>query len=151
MRVGVGPALVAALFMSVANARAACTLTANGVGFGVYDVYQAAPTDATGTITYRCGNTDKDIRISISQGSSGTFSSRQLRNATGTETLAYNLFLDASFTQIWGDGTGGTSAHFIHNPRNNVDVNLTVFSRLSAGQDAAAGTYSDTVIVTLDY
>jgi spore coat protein U-like protein len=135
--------------LSSGTARAACSLTVGGIAFGVYDVYQVAPTDSTGTITYRCGNTDKDIRISISRGSSPTFAPRELRS--GSEMLAYNLFLDAAFTQIWGDGTGGTGTYFIHNPRNNVDIDLTVFSRLPPGQDVAPGGYSDTVVVTLDY
>ena len=142
--------LIAALVLSSGDAQAACTVTAGSIGFGVYDVYEPAPTDSTGTITFQCGSQDRDIRISITQGSSTTFSPRQLRS--GSESLAYNLFLDSAFTQVWGDGTGGTSAYFNKNPQpNNADIHLTVFSRLPAGQDVAAGSSSDTVVVTLDY
>ena len=57
-----------------APVEAACTLSATPVAFGAYDVFQAGPTDSTGTITYRCGTGDHDIRIAISAGTSGTFS-----------------------------------------------------------------------------
>ena len=65
--------------------------------------------------------------------------------------MVYNLFLNAAFTQIWGDGTGGTSTYFLHNPPNKKDVPVTVFSRIPAGQDVAVGGYGDTVVVTLEY
>ena len=57
------------------KAEAACTLSATAVAFGTYDVFQVGPSDSTGTITYRCGNSDHDIRIAISTGTSGNFGS----------------------------------------------------------------------------
>lgn len=143
-------ALAALLVLAAAGrANAACTLSAGTIGFGTYDVFQPGPSDSTGTITYRCDNNDHGIRITISAGTSGTFTARTLRN--GPETLAYNLFLNAAFTQVWGDGTGGTTAYYLHNPPNRTDMVVTVFSRLPAGQDVAVGTYTDTVVVTLEY
>lgn len=147
------PAIVVLLLLVVFEARrveGACSLSVTSVSFGAYDVYAVAPSDSTGTITYRCtGGSDKDIRISISQGSSSMFAPRTLQR--GGEALGYNLFRDSAFSQIWGDDTGGTSTYFIHNPPNNKDVVLTVFARIPAGQDVPVGSYSDTVVVTLDY
>ena len=84
---------IASLVMLVRapKAEAACTLSATAVAFGPYDVFQAVPTHSTGTITYRCDNNDRGIRIAISTGTSGTFANRALKN--GTENLLYNLFL----------------------------------------------------------
>ena len=96
-----------------AKAEAACTLSATAVAFGTYDVFQAGPDDSTGTITYRCGNGDRNIRIAISAGTGGTFANRTLK--TGSENLLYNLYL-GGFTQVWGDGTGGTTTYFENNP-----------------------------------
>ena len=141
-------ALVAFLLCAGAErAEAACTLSATAVAFGTYDVFQAGPTDSTGTITYRCGNSDHDIRIAISAGS-GTFSNRTLKRVS--ENLVYNLFY-GGFTQVWGDGTGGTTTYFENNPPNNKDVVLTVYGRITAGQDVSVGNYTDTVVVTLEY
>ena len=129
------------------QAEAACTLSATAVAFGTYDVFQAGPTDSTGTITYRCTNNDHNIRIAISAGS-GTFANRTLKHVT--ENMLYNLFY-GGFTQVWGDGTGGTTTYFENNPPNNKDVVLTVYGRITAGQDVSVGSYTDTVIVTLEY
>ncbi|MBK5297737.1 MAG: spore coat protein U domain-containing protein [Vicinamibacteria bacterium] len=52
---------------------------------------------------------------------------------------------------MWGDGTGGTTTYFENNPPNNKDVVLTVYGRITAGQDVGVGSYTDTVVVTLEY
>lgn len=140
--------VVLALCGSAQQAEAACTLSATAVAFGTYDVFQASPTDSTGTITYRCGNNDHGIRIAISTGTGGTFVNRTLKS--GGENLLYNLFY-GGFTQVWGDGSGGTATYFEHNPPNNKDVVLTVYARITAAQDVAVGSYTDTVVVTLEY
>jgi len=143
-------ALAAALVVAGATGvEAACTISATGVSFGAYDVYNASPTDSTGSITYRCGNSDKDITITISKGTSSTFSPRTLKKVS--ESLDYNLFRDAGYTLIWGDATPGTSTYFIKNPPNNTDVVLTVYARVPATQDVSAGSYSDSVVVTIEY
>lgn len=129
------------------RAEAACTLSATAVAFGTYDVFQAGPTDSTGTITYRCANNDRNIRIAISAGS-GTFANRTLKRVT--DNMLYNLFY-GGFTQVWGDGTGGTTTYFENNPPNGKDVVLTVYGRITAGQDVGVGSYTDTVVVTLEY
>jgi spore coat protein U-like protein len=131
------------------GAEAACTLSASAVSFGTYDVFHAGPTDSTGTITFRCAANDKDIRIAISKGTSSTFSPRTL--VSGLESLTYNVFFDPSYTQIWGDATGGTTTYFIRNPQNNRDIVLTMYARIPAGQDIPVGSYTDTLVVTLEY
>ncbi len=142
-------AALAVLAIGGARAEAACTLSATAVSFGVYDVFQVSPTDSTGSITYRCAPQDKNITITISQGSSATFTPRALRN--GVDVLDYNLFTTAGFAEVWGDGTGGTQTYFVKNAPNNQDTVLTVYARIPAGQDARAGTYGDSVVVTLEY
>lgn len=147
MKWGWGLVVVLALCGSAQQVEAACTLSARAVAFGTYDVFQASPTDSTGTITYRCGN-EFGIRIAISTGTSGTFVNRTLKN--GGENLLYNLFY-GGFTQVWGDGSGGTTTYFLYNVPNNKDVVLTVYGRITAAQDVAIGSYTDTVVVTLEY
>ena len=144
------PWAIALLVMMVGapKAEAACTVTATAVAFGSYDVFAAGPTDSTGTIIYRCAATDHDIRIAISAGTSGTYTNRTLKSST--DNLLYNLYYNG-FTQVWGDGSGGTTTYFIKNPPNNQDVTLVVFGRITAAQDVGVGSYTDTVVVTLEY
>jgi spore coat protein U-like protein len=132
-------------------AEAACTISATAVNFGAYDVFAAPPDDAVGTVTYRCGAPDRNVSITLSTGGSGSYAARQLRPAAGPDRLNYNLYRDAARTQIWGDGTGGTTYFFIGNPPNNQNINLTVYGRIPASQDVTVGGYTDTVIVTINF
>jgi spore coat protein U domain-containing protein, fimbrial subunit CupE1/2/3/6 len=142
-------AAVLALVSAAGRADAACTVSTTGASFGTYDVFNSSVNASTGTITYRCGNGDRDILITLSKGSSSTFTTRTLRN--GTEMLEYNLYRDAAFSTIWGDGTSGTTTYTIRNPPNNQDVILTVYGRVPALQDVATGSYADAVIVTINF
>ncbi len=88
--------------------------------------------------------------ITLDRGGGTSFATRRMVN--GSEQLQYNLYLDAARTIIWGDGSGGTQALLIHNPQgNNQDLTVPIFGRIPAGQDRGIGTYSDTIIVTLNY
>jgi spore coat protein U-like protein len=69
----------------------------------------------------------------------------------GAESLTYNLYRDAAFATVWGDGSGTTGTYQIGNPPNNLNVNLTVYGRVPALQDVSAGSYSDTVIATVNF
>lgn len=43
----------------------------------------------------------------LGAGLSGKFNNRQMTN--GRSILHYNLYLDSALSQIWGDGSGGSS------------------------------------------
>jgi spore coat protein U-like protein len=139
----------AVAFGSAGRAEAACAFAATGVSFGVYDVFAPAPSDSTGTITYRCDPPDKNITISIDGGANGSVANRHLRN--GTENLSYNLYLDAARSTVWGDGTSGTTTYFIKNPVPNRDTILTIHGRIPAGQDVGVGIYVDTAMVEINF
>jgi spore coat protein U-like protein len=138
------------LIAGAVEARAAsCTIASvAGVALGTYDVFDAAPVDSTGTITYECtGVVETDtVQITVSTGGGGTFSPRAM--SAGAETLSYNLYLDAARTVLWGDGTAGTSTYGPLQPAEGQTA-VTVFGRVPAGQDVAAGSYSDTVVITV--
>jgi spore coat protein U-like protein len=140
--------VVGTLYASDAHAQA-CTISATSVNFGSYNVFNGSPTDSTGTVTYRCNGSAHNITIGLTQGAGASFNQRQMQK--GSESLTYNLFVDASRTNIWGDGTGGTAVYSSANPPNNTNVNLTVYGRVTAGQDVSAGTFSDTVTAVINF
>ena len=142
-------AVFVVLLLCSARSDAACTISTTSVAFGTYDVFSAAPLDSTGTVTFRCGPPDRNIVITLSRGSSATFSPRTLR--MGAEVLNYNLYNNAARTNIWGDGTGGTAVYSNANPPNNTNIPLTVYARIPAGQDVSGGSYNDTVVVTINF
>ena len=125
-----------------------CSISATSVSFGSYDVFASTPTDTTGTVSFTCtGNAD--VTITLSKGGGSTFNPRTLSG--GTDTLNYNLYKDAARTTIWGDGTGSTSSYTQLNVPNSTAQNLTIYARIPAAQDVSAGTYTDSVTVTIDF
>jgi len=126
-----------------------CSISTTPLIFGTYNVFSSSPVDSTGTVTYRCNGGAHVILVTITKGQSVTFQPRQL--SRGLEKLSYNLFRDAARTSIWGDFTGGTSAHLDIDPPKNQNVSVTVYGRIPPGQDISAGSYSDTVTVVVNF
>jgi spore coat protein U-like protein len=141
-------ATLAAGLMFASEARGACTISAASVNFGAYNVFNAAPLDSTGTVTCQCANNDRDVQVFLSAGQSGSYFPRTM--GKGSESLPYNLFTDAARTSIWGDGSGGTVAYFNNRPRTQVFV-LTIYGRIYSGADVSSGSYSDSVVATINF
>ena len=140
--------LIGVLLIPSRAVEASCpTFTVTGVTFGTYNVFTVAPLDSTGNIQYRCTGS-QPISISLSKGTAPSFSPRTSKK--GTEALNYNLFLDAACTSIWGDGTAPTSFYSDSNPANTTR-NVTIFGRVTAGQDVTAGAYTDTIVATINF
>jgi spore coat protein U-like protein len=70
-------------------------------------------------------------------------------------SLAYQLYVDAARTQIWGDGTSGTSpitGTLTVASNGSVTQSFYVYGRVAGGQNSAeAGSYLDTLVVTLGW
>lgn len=142
---------IAGLVISVpAHAAFNCTISTVGVAFGLYDVFSSTPLASAGSVTFRCTGARPGlypISISLSSGNSGSFQPRRM--IRGLETLDYNLYLDPGNTEIWGNGTGGTLRH--STVSSDRPTTLPIFGRIPPGQDVSAGTYSDTIVVTIDF
>jgi len=126
-----------------ALAHAACNVTVVNVAFGNYDVFNGSDTDTTGTVKVTC-DAGTSYTISISPGS-GTFASRVMTN--GKNQLDYNLFTDPQRLTIWGDGTGGTATV----AATDTGATYTVYGLIPALQNVQAGSYFDTLTVTVTY
>ena len=138
---------------------ATCILSGGGVNFGVYDPIAVFPTDGAGTVTLQCnwvgpgGAEHVDYVVTLSTGASGTYAARTL--VSGANTLTYNLYIDPARTQVWGNGSTGTSVWSgsmnVSNGQPVQTVTATDYGRMPAAQDAAAGNYSDTITVTVNF
>lgn len=128
-----------------------CTVSTVGVVFGTYDVFSGSVNTSTGTVTYNCkGVGGATITMFLSRGSANSFQPRQMVQAGGA-TLSYNLYLDATGAMIWGDGTGGSQEYGPVHPANNSSTPVTIFGQIPAGQDVTTGTYTDTIIATINF
>ena len=140
------------------QAAATCTVSAVGPAFGVYNPLNPAPTLSNGTVTVTCqyvsgGTTTVTLVSSYSAGSSGSFASRTM--LSGPNRLNYNLYFDAAFTQIRGDGTGGSqtggASLTVSSGSRTATATGTLYGRMPASQNAVPGSYLDTITVTITY
>jgi len=140
------------VLVSAIEARAAvCTIdSVSPLSFGSYDVFAAAPDDSTATITYSCTNVgaNDSVVLQLSAGNASTFFPREL--VSGSAKLAYNLFLDAARTIVWGDGTSGTAAYGPIAATTGAS-SVHVYGRAPAHQNVHAGSYSDSLVITIQY
>jgi spore coat protein U-like protein len=122
---------------------ASCTFGLVSVAFGNYDTLTNTSLDGAGSITVTCDTTDS-YTVALSSGH-GTLLSRQLQS--GENVLYYNLYTDALRSMVWGDGTSGTSLV----SGSATSATYSIYGLVPGGQNVAAGTYGDTITVTLSF
>jgi spore coat protein U-like protein len=118
-----------------------CLVSVVGPSFGVYDTTSKQPTDAVGRVQISCKS---GATIGISAGGAGTFFPRAMRS--GASTLAYNLFVDAARTGIWGEWGTGTQVRYVGEGANR---SVPIFARIPPLQDVDPGVYSDTLVASI--
>jgi spore coat protein U-like protein len=151
-------ALAALLLPSWAAAAVSCSVTATGPAFGVYNPLSASPALSNGQVSASCtltggGATTVSLVSSYSAGSSNSFANRTM--LSGASTLNYNLYYDAAFTQVRGNGTGGSQTGGatlnLSNGNPTQSVTAVIYGRIPAGQDVTPGSYADIIVVTITY
>lgn len=150
-----GLTLLMLLAPAMAQATVTCTASATAVAFGVYNPFSSSPLNTTGTVTVTCSTTFIDsvsYTVSLSIGGGSSYAGRRMNS--GSNLLPYQLYKDAASSQIWGDGSGGTSTNtysgiLFFAPITN---NHTVYGRIPASQTTVIpGSYTDTITVTVSY
>lgn len=145
--------LTAMLLFAIASVPAVaanCNVSTSGVAFGAYDTLGGQPGDSSGYISVSCtGTAGEVVNLTLS-------TATNTRNLQGPRrSLVYQLYVDASRTQVLGDGTAGTStiaASITVGSNGTVQQNYYVYGRIAGGQSAAeAGSYLDTLLVNLNY
>jgi spore coat protein U-like protein len=138
-----------------------CGASVPVLSFGSYNVFASTPVDSATSLSVSCtrlpgdpgGNIRVNYIVTLGTGSSGSYAQRMLRS--GAETLGYNLYNDSSRALVWGDGNGGSqvvTGSMNLSPGNPSRVNThTIYGRVPARQDVAAGNYADAILVTITY
>jgi len=155
-------ALLPALLLGGGPARAACvacvcTATAVTLDFGIYVPTAAAPTDGVGSVRVRCslGGTGvlpllTSYDIGLSAGHSGSTAVRQMRSSGNR--LDYNLYLDPARSRVWGEaGTADEATVPYGTSLFGTWVQTDIYGRITARQNVPAGSYSDTITITVSY
>ena len=139
--------------MCSSDLAANCTVTGSA-NFGSYNPLTGQQVTGTGTIAVTCtGTANETINYSVALTSGyGSYSTRNM--SYGGASMTYNLYLDSSYLQIWGDGTGGTSV--LSDTMTLVSTSLTkyytIYGRINSNQrQLGAGNYGDSITITLNY
>jgi spore coat protein U-like protein len=134
-----------------------CTVSASSIAFVNYNPLSPTGDTAVGSWTVTCnaigsGTATVAGTLSLSTGLSGRYSARTMKS--GSNTLQYNIYLTPSYTQIFGDGTAGTFA-----PSDSGTVTAgqvyqvagNMYGFMPPSQDVPAGSYLDSIVVTVTY
>jgi spore coat protein U-like protein len=134
-------------FQVTATVLSVCLVSATDLAFGNYDPTSATPLDGTNTVTATCTiGTAYNVGLNAGVGLGATVASRKMTN--GANLLNYSLYQEAGRTTVWGNtiGTDTVSDTAVLLPTAH-----TVFGRVFSGQNVPAGSYADTITVTLTY
>lgn len=130
-----------------ASVSSACSVTAAALAFGTYDPASGTVKTGTGTVTVTCTLlAPYNIGISAGTTSGATVSARKMDNSGNT--LNYSLCRDVACTLNWGTTVNTDTLAGVG---TGLAVPTTVYGQIPAGQNAATGSFSDTVTITVTY
>lgn len=129
--------------LSAAPLFANCTVNAGSVVFGDYDTLSQQALDGAGTISVSCSPATS-YSLALSTGG-GSYAQRELAGIGSV--LDYNLYTSVSRSIVWGDGSGSSATV----SGEGDSANHTVYGRIPAQQNVKAGSYSDSIVVTVTF
>lgn len=126
---------------------ASCEVSASALGFGgSVPSPVVAAIDSTATVTATCSGA-LPFTVELGAGTGGTLLDRRMTGPAGT--LRYGMYVDAGRTQLWGDGSQGTTVATMTG--TGVAQPIPVYGRILPGQAPSPGTYVDQVVVTVRF
>lgn len=138
-------------FQVNATVVSACTVSGSVMNFGssIDPLAAATPLDATSTLSVQCTNTTPytvALNAGSNAGGASNFSNRTMKS--GSNSLGYQLYLDAGRSSVWGDGTASST---VSGTGTGSTQSLTIYGRLPSLANVVPGSYTDTVTVTISY
>jgi len=140
-----GPAALAqtAELSVTAQIEASCVVNAGSLDFGPYTSTDLDPTEGEGSFSYQC-TSGSDITLSLGPGQNPQGEGRAM--ASGAARLRYNLYQDVGHDQEWATDGAAVIVEDTPSTLQTVDV----YGLIEAGQESPAGSYSDSVTITLN-
>ncbi len=134
-------------FTATITIQASCqVISTNTLSFGTQGIL-TANTDALATFAVQCTNTTPyNVGLNAGSTAGGTVTTRLM--TSGSATVSYKMYSDASRTTNWGN-TVGTDT--VSGTGNGAQQTLTVYGRVPVQTTPAPATYNDTVTVTVTY
>jgi spore coat protein U-like protein len=134
-----------------ASVSANCVLTAGTLAFGAYDPVSAnASTDllGSGTFTVACTKSAAGVWIGMDLGANASGSVRRMQAGATGNYLSYEMYREVARTNVWGN-TALTGVSYA--PISKAPSTITVYGKVTSNQDVPGGSYTDTVLVTVNF
>jgi spore coat protein U-like protein len=128
-------------FTVTATVAKTCTVSASSVTLPPYDSTAGTVSEGTTTVNVACTR-----RTPYTVALASTGNRWQLSPASGADRLNYEIYSDSSHDTRWNERTSVAGTGAGHVPNQHV-----AYIRVPASQDAAEGSYSDTVTMTVSY
>jgi spore coat protein U-like protein len=126
-----------------------CTITTTPVAFDTYDPVGAnlsADKDGSGSVIVACTRgASTTIGLGLGIHASGIL--RRLKHANDDFFLTYEFYNDAGRLAVWSDSSGLVS--YVATSKDAHEI--PVYGRIPANQDVPSGSYSDTVVATVNF
>ena len=137
-----------------ATVASTCTISqTSALTFTGYDRASGTDNDSTGSMTIACTNGGSPASVSFDAGTntgtacdtaSGGANANNRCLSNGTDSLAYNIYTTSGRTTKFG--LTGTSTTALTSTGA-----FTIFGRIFHGQAVGTGSYSDTLVATVNY
>ena len=123
-----------------------CSVTAGTLAFGNYDPTLGSNVDQSGTFQVSCTK-GTSATVGLDAGANASGATRRMTN--GTDFLTYELYKETARSNVWGNSGAGLVS--LSAAPSNSPQTLTVYGRVTGSQNVGAGSYSDTVVVTVTF
>jgi spore coat protein U-like protein len=137
-----------------------CTISTGAVAFGAYDpivTNVSSPLDANGTVTITCTK-GASTTVGLGLGTNASGSVRRMKDS-GTNMMTYELYQPPDSTpgtacsygspSVWGNSGGGLFTPAAAPNKNARTYNIC--GEVASGQDLPSGSYTDTVVATVNF
>lgn len=127
-----------------------CTITTAPLAFGSYDpvvAHASANLDGTGTVTVACTKGTAPT-VGLGLGSNASGSVRRMSDG-GSNYLTYELYQESGRTTVWSNSGAGLLSPVA--APSKAPRSFSVYGRVQSNQDVPAGSYSDTVVATVNF
>lgn len=143
-----------------------CLISTHAVAFGAYDpvvnnAATGAALNATGSVSVTCTRSATGISITLGAGSNASGSTRRMIGGASGAFLAYELYQPAATTPaatcsfpattIWNAASGTFTPSGVADWGAASPKSFNVCGTVPRGQDAAADSYTDSVIATITF
>jgi spore coat protein U-like protein len=133
-------------FTARAIVQAKCVLSSAAINFGA-PTGISANIDASTNLSLACSSA-LPYQLQLNGGVSGATDPTFRRMTKGAEFVRYGLYRNATRTQPWGS-TLGTNT--VSGTGTGLTVSVPVYGRVPVQATPSPGTYTDTVVVTVNY